>query len=170
MTGNAPLHLLAFDLGTSTGWACAGAGYLRTGTIVSPGGAGDSHGGRFARFYAAVDNLINTLDPQAVCYEYAGHSARRSGQQADLWFGWRTILLLVCHTRRIPAFHVTTGQYKVAFGLHGRCGKNDIGARCAELGIQCANADEADAVAILNWALGEYGCKIQDFKQIGETV
>lgn len=157
--------ILAFDLGLSTGWAYAEGAALRVGTIKEAD-RDVSYGGRFSRFRATVGALLDEVNPQMVCYEDAAHAARRtSTAQAALWFGWQAHLTAACHERQIPYFDVTTNTFKAAFKLAGNCGKNPILTRCQSLGIDVANDNEADAVAVLSWALGEYGCSLEQFRQ-----
>ena len=164
--------IIAFDLATVTGWAWAGHGEIHTGRIdLRNTGAksANRHGAKFSEFVVSTTELLREVEPQIVYYEDAGSSARRTSlAQAELWFGWRALLLGLCHELRIPVEPVNTSTYKKEFGLAFRCGKDDVVRECTRRGIPVNDENEADAVAILNVGLMAHGAVLSDFRYIKE--
>jgi hypothetical protein len=163
--------IIAFDLASVTGWAWAAHGELHTGRIdLRQTGAKSTnrHGAKFSEFVVTTTQLLCEVDPQIVYYEDAGSSARRTSlAQAELWFGWRALLLGLCHELSLPVEAVNTSTYKKQFGLAFRCGKDDVIRECERRGVPVKDENEADAVAILNVGLMAHGAALGDFRYVG---
>lgn len=160
--------LVAFDLATVTGWAWCGGDALYTGRIDLSGvGLKDAnkYGARFSAFTVEATKLLTAVAPQAVYFEDAADSARRTSRvQAELWYGWSACLKGVCYELGIHIEPVNTSTYKTTLGLHGKCGKDEIKAACHALNIPVTDENEADAVAVLNVGLKQHGCDLTQFK------
>jgi hypothetical protein len=164
--------LIAFDLATVTGWACAVDGKLYTGRIDLRNegkGAANKNGARFSEFVVSNTKLLTRFDPQCVFFEDASAAARRtSAAQAELWYGWHALLRGLCHELGIPIEPVNTATYKKEFGVPFRCGKLDVIRECNRRLIPVRDENEADAVAVLNVGLAQYGASLEQFKWTAE--
>jgi len=158
--------ILSFDLGQHTGYAWCADDALYTGVIDVSRHKGDNRlGAMFSAFTVEVTHIIKTVGPQAVHFEDATHAARRtSAAQSVCWFGFHACLRGVCHELGVPIHPVSTSTYKKRTGLPFRCGKNAVVKWCNDQMIPVRDENEADAVAILNAVLDEYGCKLSDFQ------
>jgi len=134
--------LLALDLGTATGWALHGAdGLITSGTASFRPGRYDGGGMRYLRF----TNWLGELD-------------RLSGPIAAIWFE---------EVRRhagTDAAHVYGGLMGVPVGTikrfatgKGNANKDAMIAAVEARGFSPADDNEADAIAILLWAIETQG-------------
>lgn len=157
--------IMAFDLATCTGWAYAEHNELHTGVINVSGYK--THGARFKEFYFWTDAMIRSVKPQHIFFEDASDAARRTSKaQSQLWFGWRANLFHIAHDALyIEPQPVSTSAYKKAFGVPFRCGKNAVIEECNRRGFAVTDENIADAIAILNYGLSDYGCSLADFKE-----
>lgn len=152
--------LLALDLGTHTGWAL----YQRDGTITS----GTEHftprrfeggGMRFLRFKRWLNELRNaTGEIHAVFFEevrrHAGVDAAHS------YGGFMSHLTAWCEQHRIPYQGVPVGTIKKHATGKGNASKEDMVTAARKRGHDPGDDNEADALALLHWALemqGELG-------------
>jgi Holliday junction resolvasome RuvABC endonuclease subunit len=160
-------ELVAFDLASNTGWAATRNGTIQTGMIRVNG----THGQKFHDFAIWANVLIQEHKPQAVYFEDASASARRTSiTQAAHWFGFRAELLRLAYMNDLPAIPIGTGQYKTAIGLKGNAPKDEVRASVHAAGFPVEYEDEADAVAILAAALHEHGAKLSDFRYVKNTA
>ncbi len=161
--------IIAFDLALTTGWACAmDFSVLHTGRIDLRNEGKDTankNGARFSAFTVSTTRLLKRFDPQCVFFEDASAAARRtSAAQAELWYGWNAILRGLCYELGIPIEPVNTATYKKAFGVPFRCGKLDVIRECNRRLIPVRDENEADAVAVLNVGLTQYGATLEQFQ------
>lgn len=145
--------ILALDLGTHTGWALL----HRDGSIVS----GTEHfksqrfeggGMRFLRFKRWLNELLHVSDCiQAVYFEEV---RRHAGiDAAHVYGGFMGHLTAWCEHHNIPYLGVPVGTIKKHATGKGNAGKDDMIAAAARRGFTPANDNEADALALLHWAI-----------------
>ena len=149
--------LLALDLGTTTGWAlCAPDGLITSGTASFKPGRYDGGGMRYLRF----TNWLTELD-------------RRSGPIATIWFeevrrhagtdaahvygGLMASLTSWGELRGIPYEGVPVGTIKRHATGKGNANKVAMIAAAQARGFSPADDNEADAIAILHWAIETRG-------------
>ena len=160
--------VLALDMATSTGWALLD----RDGTVTSGVQRfvltrGESVGMRFLRFRRFLRELImhpsrpylSTVD--VIAYERAHH---RGGAATALCVGMATVLLEEAAILRVETTVVPTMTLKKFFTGRGNAGKDDMAREAMKrfgekhlLGRELASDDEADALAVLEWARAEIG-------------
>jgi len=145
--------ILALDLGTHTGWAL----HQLDGTITS----GTEHfrpqrfeggGMRFLRFKRWLNELLNiSQDIHAIYFEEV---RRHAGvDAAHAYGGFMGHLTAWCEQRRIPYLGVPVGTIKKHATGKGNAGKADMIASVRARGFQPGDDNEADALALLYWAI-----------------
>jgi hypothetical protein len=158
--------MLALDLGTRTGWALQ----ERTGRICSgsqPFRPQRYEGGgmRFLRFQRWLTELSRAAAPSAglaidqVVFEEV---LRHAGvDAAHAYGGFLGQLGSFCEHHRIPYQGVPVGTIKRFITGKGNASKEQVIAAIRKLGHSPVDDNEADALALLHWAIdfagGSYG-------------
>ena len=149
--------IIGLDLGTTTGWALHGAdGLITSGTVSFRPGRFDGGGMRYLRFtnwLSEVDRLSGPIE--AIYFEEV---RRHVGTDAAHVFGG----LMACLTswaelRGIPYQGVPVGTIKKYATGKGNANKQAMLAAARDRGFSPADDNEADAIAILLWALETRG-------------
>lgn len=149
--------ILALDLGTTTGWALRGHdGMITSGTVSFRSGRFDGGGMRYLRFtnwLTEIDRLSGPIE--AIYFEEV---RRHVGTDAAHVFGG----LMACLTswaelRGIPYQGVPVGTIKKYATGKGNANKEAMIAAARDRGFSPADDNEADAIAILLWALETRG-------------
>lgn len=145
--------ILALDLGTHTGWAL----HQHDGTISS--GTGhftpqrfEGGGMRFLRFKRWLNELRNATDEiQAVFFEEV---RRHAGvDAAHAYGGFMGHLTAWCEQHSIPYQGVPVGTIKKHATGKGNATKEDMIAAARKRGHDPVDDNEADALALLHWAI-----------------
>jgi Holliday junction resolvasome RuvABC endonuclease subunit len=149
------LAVLTLDLGTHTGWALRG----RDGTITSGTEHFQPHrfegGGmrylRFKRWLAEVEQAARGLD--AVYFEEV---RRHMGvDAAHTYGGFLAHLTAWCERHGIPYQGVPVGTIKKHATGRGNAPKAAMIAAVRAKGYAVTDDNEADALALLHWALAQ---------------
>lgn len=150
--------ILALDLMTTTGWAIRN----RDGIIVSGSQSFkpqrfEGGGMRFLRFQRWLDELIfpgrsaNLID--AIVFEEVRR--HRGVDAAHIYGGFMAQLCAICEQKKIPYEGVPVGTIKKhATGVGNASKELVIGAMIAK-GHAPADDNEADALALLYWAIDQ---------------
>ncbi|CAI8819850.1 crossover junction endodeoxyribonuclease RuvC [Methylococcus capsulatus] len=145
--------LLALDLGTHTGWAL----HQRDGTIISGSETFKPHrfegGGmrflRFKRWLTEIKQAAGDLD--AVYFEEV---RRHAGvDAAHAYGGFLAHLTAWCEHHRMPYQGVPVGTIKKHAAGQGNANKAAMVAAMRSMGFDPVDDNEADALALLHWAL-----------------
>lgn len=147
------MKMLALDLGTRTGWALRSADLsITSGTAEFRNDRWQGGGMRFLRFRAwlfELSNLSGGLD--VVVYEavrkHAGVDA------AHAYGGWLAILTTWCEHHNVAYEGVPVGTIKRHIAGKGNADKAAVIAAVKALGFQPVDENEADALALLHWAI-----------------
>jgi Holliday junction resolvasome RuvABC endonuclease subunit len=149
--------LLALDLGTTTGWALRTAdGATTSGTAEFRLDRWQSGGMRFLRFkhwLTEVKHQAGGID--LVVYEQV--RAHAGVDAAHAYGGWLAILTAWCDHHGIAYQGVPVGTVKRHATGKGNAAKDVIIAAIRARGFDPADDNEADAIAILLWALETRG-------------
>ncbi len=148
---------LALDLGQITGWALRGAdGLITSGSVAFKPGRFESAGMvflRFGRWLDEVHDLAAGID-ELVFEEVRAHR----GTAAAHWYGGLLAHLSAwAETRQVPYQGVPVGTIKRHVTGRGSASKDAVVAAVRALGHQPADDNEADALALLHWALAQRG-------------
>jgi len=145
--------ILALDLGTTTGWALMG----RDGSIVSGTESFKPHrfeggGMRFLRFKRWLTEFKQTSDGiNAVYFEEV---RRHLGvDAAHAYGGFMAHLTAWCEHHQIPYQGVPVGTIKKHVTGKGNASKDEMIAAMKALGHSPSDDNEADALALLHYAL-----------------
>lgn len=149
--------LLCLDLGTSTGWAMRTAdGRINSGTVSFKPGRFEGGGMRYLRFRrwltetkAAADGIGEVRFEEV--RRHAGVDA------AHAYGGFLATLTAWCEHHGIPYSSATVGAIKRHATGKGNADKAAVIAAMRALGFDPADDNEADALALLHWAIAEAG-------------
>ena len=145
--------VLALDLGTTTGWALHGAdGLITSGTVSFRPGRFDGGGMRYLRFTNWLGELDRLFGPIAAIWfedvrRHAGTDA------AHVYGGLMATLTAWAELRGVPYEGVPVGTIKRHATGRGNAEKAAMIAAAKARGFSPADDNEADAIAILFWAL-----------------
>ena len=141
--------ILALDLGTTTGWACGDSAYVASGVWDFKNRRHEGGGMRYVKFRQSLDDFdlaISTVYFEEVRRHIGTDAAHVYGGLMATLTGW-------CEERRFPYAGVPVGTIKKSFTGAGNANKQSMINECAVRGIDVKDDNEADAVALLFWAM-----------------
>ena len=152
-----PRALLALDLGTTTGWALRLAdGAVHSGTVSFRPSRFDGGGMRFVRFRGWLDRVLT--DAAGIGAIYFEEVRRHIGTDAaQLYGGFLATLTAWCEQHAVPYEGVPVGSIKRHVTGKGNADKSAVIAAIRARGFSPADDNEADALAILLWAIETRG-------------
>ena len=145
--------ILTLDLGTTTGWALRSQnGPTAHGFVSFKSQRFEGGGMRYLRFKHWLAELkVMTGEINAVYFEEV---RRHVGvDAAHVYGGLMATLTTWCEHHRIPYQGVPVGTIKKHATGKGNAGKAEVIAAMRALGHPVTDDNEADALAILHWAL-----------------
>ena len=145
--------ILALDLGTRTGWALLDTnGTITSGTEQFKPQRFEGGGMRFLRFKRWLAELLTACDHiNAVYFEEV---RRHAGvDAAHAYGGFMGHLTAWCEHHGIPYQGVPVGTIKKHATGKGNAGKDEMIASVSQRGHRPGDDNEADALAILHWAI-----------------
>ena len=154
---NRHFSILAVDLGTATGWALLlPDGCIVSGTVSFRPGRYEGGGMRYLRFRSWLDELVGRVPGMSAVYfeEVRRHAGTDA---AHIYGGFLAHLAAWCEQRQLPYQGVPVSVIKRHATGKGNAGKDAVIAAMKAKGHQPADDNEADALAILHWALAEGG-------------
>lgn len=159
------MKILAFDLGTSCGWAKSlhGGGCVY-GTLDLSAGRFSGGGMRYVRFGNELATLIEGVD--LVVFEEV---RRHMGvDAAHVYGGLLAVLTAKCESAKIPYEGVPVGTIKKHATGKGNASKSEmvLAAGSWATGTADLTDDEADAICLLRYAIERFPVQ----SQRGETV
>jgi crossover junction endodeoxyribonuclease RuvC len=150
MTGK---EILALDLGTTTGFAFGGDGITVIGTWSLKGSRYEGGGSRFLRFRQHLEETYAAGTPGRVFFEEV---RRHIGTDAaHVYGGLLAILTAFCEEKGIPYEGVPVGTIKKFWTGKGNAKKDAMIEEARNRGFSVDNDNEADALALLHWAMFE---------------
>jgi hypothetical protein len=149
--------ILALDLGTTTGWAIRGHdGLITSGTVSFKPGRFDGGGMRFLRFtnwLSEIDRLSGPIE--AIWFEEVRRHA--GTDSAHVYGGLMATLTTWAELRGVPYAGVPVGTIKQHATGKGNADKAAMISAIRARGYSPADDNEADAIAILLWAIETQG-------------
>ena len=155
------LSILAFDLGTKTGWAFAcwsdeGTASVESGCEDFSLQRGQSPGFRYIKFRAWLGRMIEYCAPGLIAYE---QTHQRGGAATEVSANFAGRVQEVCAEHGIEHVAVHSGTLKKFATGRGVASKEQMVAAASRLwgkplDPEC-DQDEADALAVLAWAARE---------------
>ncbi|WP_137703163.1 hypothetical protein [Marimonas lutisalis] len=149
--------ILALDLGTTTGWALRGFdGLVTTGTASFKPGRYDGGGMRYLRFTNWLTELDRLSGPVGTIWfeEVRRHAGTDA---AHVYGGLMASLTSWAELRGIPYEGVPVGTIKRHATGKGNANKAAMIAAAKARGFSPVDDNEADAIAILHWAIETQG-------------
>ncbi|CAM4201467.1 hypothetical protein [Palleronia rufa] len=149
--------ILALDLGTTTGWALRGFdGLVTTGTASFKPGRYDGGGMRYLRFTNWLTELDRLSGPVGTIW--FEEVRRQAGTDAaHVYGGLMASLTSWAELRGIPYEGVPVGTIKRHAIGKGNAPKQAMIDAARARGFNPADDNEADAIAILHWAIETQG-------------
>ena len=152
--GNA---ILALDLGQKTGWAVRNAdGAIASGTVEFKPGRFEGGGMVYLRFRAWLQEVDETAGGVGAVYFEEVHS-HRGVAAAHAYGGFLAHLTAWAEANKIPYAGVPIATIKRHATGRGNADKDAVIAAVRALGFDPADDNEADALALLDWALRNGG-------------
>jgi len=149
--------VLALDLGTTTGWALRGYdGLITSGTASFRPGRFDGGGMRYLRFTNWLTEIDRLSGPvETIWFEEV---RRHTGTDAaHVYGGLMATLTSWAELRGVPYQGVPVGTIKKHATGRGNADKLAMIAAARARGFSPADDNEADAIAILLWAMETHG-------------
>jgi crossover junction endodeoxyribonuclease RuvC len=141
--------ILCLDLGTTTGWATANDGVIYSGSVNFKPSRFESHGIRYIKFKAFLDEHINHVSH--LYYEEVRNHAGIDA--AHMYGGYMATLQTWAIKRDIPYEGVPVGTIKKHLTGKGNASKEDMIAAVTLLGFAPKDDNQADALALCLYAL-----------------
>jgi len=148
--------ILALDLGTQTGWALASRdGSITSGSQSFKPQRFEGGGMRFLRFKRWLSDVYAAATIHAVYFEEV---RRHAGvDAAHAYGGFLAHLTAWCEHHNIPCQGVPVGTIKRHATGKGNASKPELVAAANRRGHAPVDDNEADALAILYWAIETQG-------------
>jgi Holliday junction resolvasome RuvABC endonuclease subunit len=154
LTGSA---ILALDLGQKTGWAVRNADRaIASGTVEFKPGRFEGGGMVFLRFRAWLQEVDETAGGVGAVY-FEEVRSHRGVAAAHAYGGFLAHLTAWAEANKIPYAGVPVGTIKRHATGNGNANKEAVIAAVRALGFDPADDNEADALALLDWALRNGG-------------
>lgn len=148
--------IFALDLGTQTGWAVHQSdGRTVSGSLSFKPHRFEGGGMRYLRFRRWLNEVKGTTEGlDAVYFEEVRRHAGTDA--AHVYGGFLGQLTAWCEHHRIPYQGVPVSTIKQFVTGKARASKAEVIAAVERLGFRPADDNEADALALLAWALGQH--------------
>lgn len=148
------MNILSLDLGTNTGYAYRlSSGSEMFGTWSFKPGRFDGGGIRFLKFQRQLVQIHELLGLEMVVFEEVRRHS--STDAAHCFGGLMAHLTSFCEERGIPYQGIPVGTIKKFWTGSGNAPKEKMMAVAAERGYPVGDDNQADAIALLHYALEE---------------
>lgn len=145
------MTVLTIDIGTTTGWCLNANGATLSGSLDLRGERHEGAGMRFLRFRGWLNEKHRACPIHIVFYEdVLAHKGHYAGQ---VYAGLRAILMTFCEENGIPYAGVGVGAIKKFVTGKGNAGKDAMIAAVRQFGFSPVDDNEADAIALMLFAL-----------------
>jgi len=164
ISDDAPAHgpgstktVLALDLGTTTGWALRGYdGLISSGTVSFKPSRFDGGGMRYLRFQNWLSEMDRLVGPVATIH-YEEVRRHIGTDAAHVFGGLMAVLTAWAEMRGVPYQGVPVGTIKKHATGKGNASKAMMIDAARARGFSPKDDNEADAIAILFWAIETEG-------------
>lgn len=142
--------ILAIDIGQKTGWALQDGNQITSGTISFKPTLYEGGGMGFVRF----KKWLRTIKPDIIFFERVDHKS--PGLRAIHWYGgFLACITAYCEDNDIPYRGVGVKSIKKFITGNGGGKKNGVILAVKKKGFTPKDDNEADAIAILLYALSD---------------
>jgi len=145
--------VLALDLGTATGWALSSHDqHITSGTVTFRPGRFEGGGMRYLRFRRWLDEVARLGGPiDRICFEEVRRHV--STDSSHVYGGLMGMLTAWGELNAVPYEGVPVGTIKRFATGRGNADKAAVVAAMQARGFHPADDNEADALALLLWAI-----------------
>jgi len=148
--------ILALDLGTTTGRALRGSdGHITSGSESFRPQRFEGGGMRFLRFKRWLTEIKQSCD-EIDCLHFEEVRRHVSTDAAHAYGGFLATLTAWCEHHQIPYQGVPVGTIKKHATGKGNASKDEMVATARARGHAPADDNEADALALLHWAIEQH--------------
>jgi len=148
--------ILALDLRTTTGWALRGSdGHITSGSESFRPQRFEGGGMRFLRFKRWLTEIKQSCD-EIDCLHFEEVRRHVSTDAAHAYGGFLATLTAWCEHHQIPYQGVPVGTIKKHATGKGNASKDEMVATARARGHAPADDNEADALALLHWAIEQH--------------
>jgi Holliday junction resolvasome RuvABC endonuclease subunit len=145
--------ILALDLGQKTGWAVRNAdGAIASGTVEFKPSRWEGGGMVYLRFRAWLQEVDETASGIGAVY-FEEVRAHRGVAASHAYGGFLAHLTAWAEANRIPYRGIPVATIKRHVAGKGNADKDAVIAAVRALGFEPKDDNEADALALLDWAL-----------------
>jgi Holliday junction resolvasome RuvABC endonuclease subunit len=149
--------ILALDLGQTTGWAVRNAdGAIASGTVKFKPGRFEGGGMIYLRFRAWLQEVDETAGGIGTIY-FEEVRSHRGVAASHAYGGFLAHLTAWAEANKIPYAGAPVATIKRHIAGKGNADKDAVIAAVRALGFDPADDNEADALALLDWALRNGG-------------
>lgn len=150
--GKAHIRILALDLGRKTGWATNMDGRIESGVRIFDLVRGESKG----MLYHLFNQFLIRFKPEDVDMIVYEQTHQRGGAATEQAAGYATRVQEYCAINGIDCSNVHTGTLKKFWIGSGKASKEEMMAEAKRRGFEPEDDNEADALAVLHWAMKSY--------------
>lgn len=153
------MNILALDFGTTCGWAVYADGKVQSGVWVhrTPRQAKYEGGGmRFLRFRKNLEEVHHLVNINLIAFEEVRRHLDKAVDAAHVYGGFLATLGDFAESHKIPYEGVGVGTIKKHATGKGNASKYGIINAMRKKGHAPEDDNEADALAILYWAMDEW--------------
>lgn len=154
------MRLLTLDLATNIGWAArSDSGRISHGVYRLPS-TGKNVGAFLDKFDLWLSDMVTTHQPQRLLYEtpWVGPQTSQDTARKLLCLGGFTEF--ICHRREVDCWEANNASVRAHFIGKGRGERGELKrltiAKCRERGWAPKSDDDADALAMLSFAMAEW--------------
>lgn len=149
--------IMALDLGTTTGWALRGFdGLITSGTVSFRPGRFDGGGMRYLRFTNWLTEIDRLSGPISTIW-FEGVRRHTGTDAAHVYGGLMATLTAWAELRGVPYSGTPVGTIKKHATGRGNADKAAMIAAARAKGFTPTDDNEADAIALLLWAIATNG-------------
>ncbi|AZY53036.1 hypothetical protein [Bordetella avium] len=150
--------ILALDLGTKTGYALRRRdGRITHGTEAFTPRASWTHGQKWQRYRAWLSRMITDHAVGIIAFEDVKAHGKSGVLAAHAYGGYRAMLEMVADQHNIELVPVGVGVVKKHWTGKGNADKAAMVAQAKARGYRPETDNDADALAILDWAVAQEG-------------
>ncbi len=147
------MNILALDLGTQLGWALRSRGVRASGSESFAPRRNDGPGQRWVKFRRFLSDRAADAELGAIYYERPILMTTNGPATVLMFGGFEAHLELWAELNRVPLHDVNVSTIKKHWTGKGNAKKPDMLRVCAERGLKPSDDNEADALALLDFAL-----------------
>lgn len=148
--------ILALDLGTHTGWALRlVSGVIVSGTNHYKPGRFEGAGMTFVRFDKWISDISGGCGAPLAAVVFEEVRAHAGTLAAQVYGGFLAHLTAWCERKQVPYLGVPVATIKRHATGKGNASKDEVIAAMRKRGFQPGDDNEADALALLDWAISQ---------------